>query len=242
MLGQGVSSALSELQGGPRMDYWPDDSTVTPELDADLVWIAVDHSINAGLDRGPVGASALVVANLGRLYVTDLADHNVLGFLGDLEVRARFAEGEGSVARAEVVYSTEDDADTDTYEGIVTGNSYGAVGAVYGTHGTLLLFPDIGAINRQVARVYDVSGGGEGVLGITGGVGLDVVRNKLTVGIGGGHARDADMNPLGSEINARVSAKPWMLVDLGVSGAVLLDSGLPQDPWVVYTTFQWIIL
>ena len=242
VLGQGVTSALSELQGGPRLDFRENETDAAPEVSADLVWIGVDHSWNAALDRGPVGASALVVASLGRLYVTDLADRDVRGFLGDLEIRGRYAEGEGSVARIEAVYSTEDDADTPTYEGIVTGNSYGAVGAVYGTHGTLLLFPDIGAINRQVAQVYDVSGKGEGVLGITGGVGLDVIRNKLTVGVGGGHARDADMNPLGTEINARISGRPWTLVDVGVSGAVLLGSEFTQDPWVVYTNFQWVVI
>ena len=83
---------------------------------------------------------------------------------------------------------------------------------------------------------------GEGVLGITGGVGLDVIRNKLTVGVGGGHARDADMNPLGTEINARISGRPWTLVDVGVSGAVLLGSEFTQDPWVVYTNFQWVVI
>jgi hypothetical protein len=240
--GTGPTSMLWSLQGGPTLDFRANEGDPAPVTTADLAWFAVDHGWNANLDRGRVGATALVVANIGRIYVEELRDHDVRGVLADVEVRARIAEGEGSIARIEALYSTADDPGTDAYEGVVTGNAYGAVGAVHGTHGCLLLFPDVTAINRQVAVVYDVSGAGNGVAALTGAVAWDPIPNKVTVGVGAGHARTAGFDPLGTEINARVSAKPWVLVDVGARGAVLLGTDLPEDPWIALLSFDWVVL
>ncbi len=242
VFGTGPTSVLSELQGGPALDLRPAGELAAPPVDADLVWLGVDYGWNARLDRGRVGITALAVANLGRLYVEALPDRDTRGLLADVEVRARIAEGEGSVARVEALYTTADDPATTTYEGIVTGNSYGTVGAVHGTHGCLLLFPDITAINRQVALVYDVSGGGAGLAAVTGGVAFDPVPNRLTVGVGAGHARDAAFAPLGTEVNARVSGRPWVLTELSLRGAVLLGTELPQDPWIGLVSFEWLVI
>jgi len=241
-LGTGLTSALYEMQGGARLDLRPSGEGTAPVTNADLVWVAVDHGWNPNLDRGRLGATVLGVANLGRLYVEALPDHDVLGFLGDLEVRARIAEGEGSVARVELLAASADDPATATYEGVVTGNAYGAVGAMHGTHGCMLLFPDVTAINRQVARVYDVSGGGEGVAAATASVAYDVIPNRLNVGVGAGHAQDAGFTPLGTELNARISGKPWVLTDVGVRGAVLLGTDLPEAPWIVLASFDWLVI
>jgi hypothetical protein len=240
--GTGPTSVLSEIQGGPSLDLRPEGAALAPPVDADLYWAALDYGVNAGLDRGRVGVSALAVANVGRLYIEELADRNVRGFLGDVELRARIGEGEGSVARLEALYSTADDPGTADYEGIVTGNAYGTVGAVHGTHGCLLLFPDITAINRQVALVYDASGAGAGVAALTGGVAYDAIPNKLTVGVGAGHARDAAFNPLGTELNARISGKPWVLTDVSLRGAVLLGTTLPEDPVIGLLSFEWLVI
>ncbi len=240
--GTGPTSVLSEIQGGPSLDLRPEGAALAPPIDADLYWAALDYGVNAGLDRGRVGLSALAVANVGRLYIEDLADRDVLGFLGDVELRARIGEGEGSVARLEALYSTADDPGTADYEGIVTGNAYGTVGALHGTHGCLLLFPDITAINRQVALVYDASGAGAGVAALTGGVAYDAIPNKLTVGVGAGHARDAAFNPLGTELNARISGKPWVLTDVSLRGAVLLGTTLPEDPVIGLLSFEWLVI
>lgn len=241
--GTGPTSTLSELQGGPRLDLREDETAAAPLVDADLLWLGLDHGWNAGLDRGRVGVTTLVVANLGRLYIEALEDINTRGVLADVEVRARIAAGEGSIARVELLYATGDDNDdTVDYDGIITGNSYGAVGAVHGTHGCLLLFPDVSAINRQVALVYDVAGGGEGVAAVTASVAVDPIPNRLTVGAGFGHARDSDFDRFGTELNARVTARPWVLTDVSLRGAVLLGTELPQNPWIGLLTFDWVVI
>ncbi len=240
VLGSGPTSVLSEMQGGPRLDLRLDQTGAAPEVSAALGWVAVDAGYNHALDRGDLGGTALVVANLGRLYVKDLPDSNVGGWLADLEGRWRYAPGQGSVARVELLASSGDSSATG-YGGVVTGNSYGIAGAVHSTHGCLLLYPDLLSVNRQVALIYDSSNAGLGQLGVTASAGWDLVPNRLTAQLGGGHARTAAGDPVGTEINARLLGRPFPLATLGLHGAVLLGSSLEPAPWMTYVAFDQVV-
>lgn len=243
LVGSGASSLLSELQGGPMLDFRASDADAYPGLSADLTWLGLDAGYNAGLDKGRFGATAGVFAQVGRLYVAELEDADSFGLLASAELRGRIAPGEGSVARAELVFATGDDPDTRDYEGIVTANSYGVAATAWGSHGCLLLFPDVGAIDRQTALAYDVSGGGAGLLGTSASVGIDPIPSRLNVTGVVGWAASGD-RVLGTELGARVSGKPFVLGSLGLSGAYVLgtdDAVLPEDPWAIYLTFDWVV-
>lgn len=260
VIGSGPTSALSEMQGGPRLDLRTDTSATSaeaaPETSAALAWFGGDLAYNPGLDNGRFGATGNLFLNTGRLYVLDRKkDVPVLGVLADVEARVRYAAGAGSVIRAEALYTSADTAgatghgDGQAYGGVMTGNSYGIAASSWTTHGCLLLFPDPTSINRQVAVVYDPSNAGAGLVGISGSVGYDPLPNKLTVTAGGGYAQSATAaGGHGAELNARVSGHPFPLSTLGLAGAVLLDAASPgqaafaQTPWVVYTSFQWIVI
>lgn len=249
VIGTGPTSALSEMQGGPRLDFRDTEGEAQPEVSAALAWIVADGSYNAALDKGRFGVAGLGALNLGRLYVTDKKDANVRGLLLDVEGRARYAPGAGSVVRVEGLYSTGDSTPQEggdlTYTGVFTGNTYGIVGANYLTHGCMLLFPDANSINRQVAVVYDVSGAGKGVLGLSGQVGYDPLPNKLTVAVGGGIAQDAKGQPLGQEVNLRVVGRPLPLLNVGAYGAVATGTALQQElgvmPWTSYLALNWVV-
>lgn len=246
LLGTGPTSVLSQMQGGPALDLRdPPGDGVAPDVSADLTWIAADLGYNAGLDRGDVGATVLIAANLGRLYVTDQADLGVSGGLIDAEARWRWAPGAGSVVRAELLASTgdtpEDNLDGGAYTGIVTGNSYGIAGSVNATHGCLLLFPDPVSINRQVAAVYDASNAGAGLAALTAQAGWDVVPNRLTASVGAGHAETAAFVPVGTEVNARLVLKPFPLATVGLYGGVLIGSAHDRSPWMSYVALDWLV-
>ena len=240
VLGSGPTSVLSEMQGGPRLDLRLDPEGAAPEVSAALGWVAVDAGYNHALDRGELGATALVVANLGRLYVQDLPDRSVAGWLADVEGRWRYAPGQGSVLRVELITSSGDTSG-DAYTGVVTGNSYGIAGAVHTTHGCLLLYPDLLSINRQVALIYDSSNGGAGQVGVTASAGWDILPNRLTAQVGGGHARTAAGAPVGTELNARLVGRPFPLASLGLHGAVLLGTGFETAPWMTYVAFDQVV-
>lgn len=237
LLGTGPTSLLASLQGAANLPLVAEDGTPT-EVDADLVWVGADLGSNHDLSRGRLGATALAVANLGRLYVTDATDVPVLGGLLDGELRYRYAPGAGSAARLELLAVTGDDDDPGRYTGIFTGNSWGVVGAVYASHGTLLLFQDPGAINRQVSLVYDASDQGRGLLGLSGGLGYDLVANRVTAQAGFGLATDAAMDPIGAELNLRLRTKPWLYANLDLGAAVVLGTDLPTNPWTALVSLD----
>lgn len=253
----GPASSLSELQGGPRLDLRSDTSDESteqaPETSAALAWIGADAAYNPGLDAGRFGASGSLFLNTGRVYVIEKVDVPVLGVLFDGEARIRWTRGAGSVLRVEGLYASGDPAgDTghgngETYGGVVTANSYGVAASSWTTHGCLLLFPDPSSINRQVAVVYDPSNSGAGLVGFSGSAGFDVVPNRLTVTAGGGYAqpavtRDGASGMHGSEANVHLSSHPFPLSTLSIAGAIVMDSGFDRNPWVVTSSFQWIVL
>lgn len=244
-LGSGPASALSELQGGPLLD--PYAGVVRPEgaaIDADLVWLGADVGHNAALDRGPVGVTASAFLNMGRVYATVAQDTRVGGALVDAEARWRYAQGEGSVLRAEALWTTADGANATHYGGVVTGNSYGIAGALYASHGMVLLFPDPGSINRMVAVVSDVSGAGRGVTAGMASAGYDLVPDRLTATLNAGTALDGAGQSWGTEGNLRVSATPLPLVDVAVTAAACAPgpaSGITDLAWAGYLTLDWLL-
>ncbi|MCP4805819.1 MAG: hypothetical protein GY884_10795 [Proteobacteria bacterium] len=230
-LGVGPASALAELQGASSLDIGPTDAT--------LGWLGADAGFNADLRRGDVGAHGVVIGNVGTLVPETGPELAVRGVLADIEGRWRYQPGAGSVLRGEVLYVSGDDPRDATYTGFITGNSYGAVGAVHATHGTLLLHPDLLSINRQVSQTGDVAAGGRGQLSLTGSLGYDPIPDRLTVQVGAGHAAYGG-GTSAQELNARVIAQPLLFLRTGLSGAYLARPD--EDAWIVYASLDWLVI
>ncbi len=244
-LGLGPSSPLWQLQGGPTLD--PYDGLAPPDnayIDADLVWAAVDGGYNAALDRGPYGVHAVALVNAGRIYAPIVHDDDVLGVFVDVEARLRWAKGQGSVARAEWVQSSPGGTNPLRYGGVVTGNAYGVAGALMPSHGTLLLFPDPRAINRQVSVVADASAAGQGLSALSSSVGWDVVPDRVNVGAGAALAFTGTAQPWGTELNARAGYKPLPFVELSWMGAFLAPgpaANLTAAPWATFLALDALV-
>lgn len=239
-LGVGPGSQLSGLQGGPDLELppiveapteaFPDGQELAQEPDAKLIWVGADLQYNHRLDQGKLGFTGALLGNFGSVYLKGAPDVNVQGWMADLELRGRYAPGAGSVARLEALATSRDGTGPSAYTGLITGNSYGIVGAYYATHGCYLLFPDRGAINRLAPAVQDISNRGQGLVALTGNIGYDVFPNKVTATVGGGWAQGQESSPvkLGVETNARLAFKPWIGSELALSAARLTGSALPD--------------
>jgi hypothetical protein len=238
--GSGPASALSELQGGPRLDFRTDPNEIAPEVDGDVLWLAADAGYNASLAQGRAGLRGVAVLNTGRIYVADRGDIDILGGYAEVEGRLRYALGSGSVGRVGAVFSTADTDGDDVYTGVLTANSWGIAGAIHATHGCYLLFPDTGSINREVAVVADVSGAGRGLFAVTGGLGWDAVPERVNFAVGVGHARST-LGSLGTELNLRAAAHPFPLATVALVGAAVAGSALPEAPWTALLTFDWLV-
>lgn len=244
-LGVGPTSDLWEMQGGPALD--PYDGFPPPpdaEILADLVWLGADVGYNADLTDGAFGTHAVAIGNLGRIYAPVAQDDNVSGVLIDAEARLRWAPGEGSVHRVEVLYTSGGGTDPATYNGVVTGNAYGVAGAVWSTHGTLLLHPDPGSINRMVSVVHDVSAGGQGLLSLSATAGWDPIPSRLTVMATGAVAKNAALQDFGSEYNLRLLGEPLAFCKVGVAGAMVFPgpaASFTENPWTILGTLDWLV-
>ncbi len=238
--GVGPSSQLSELQGGPSLDLRTAAETPKPLMDADLRWFGADGGYNTALDKGPVGVGALYILNQGTLYAEDVDPVAVLGWLADAELRVRWASGAGSVLRAEVLATSRDGTGATQYTGVVTGNSYGVVGALWGSHGSMLMLPDPWAVNRQTPIVPDVSNAGVGLRAADLSAGWDPIPNKLTVQAGATWAQDGLGEGLGTELNGRVIGHPWFLANLGLGVATVKGSRFDADPWTVIASYDQV--
>ena len=160
---------------------------------------------------------------------------------GAAEARVSYAPGRGSVLRVEGTVGTADKPNCAPYEGLITGNSWGIAGAMAGTHGTLLLFPDIDAINRQAAVVYDVSNQGRRLLAGAVGVGFDAVPNRLNLSATVAAASDMRRELMGVEVNGRVEGEVLPFLLLRLSGAGVLGSPLPVTPWTLVADLSWVV-
>ncbi len=244
-LGVGPTSALSELQGGPRLDLRADGALEAPDVYTDLAWLAVDGGYDPSLTGGPLGLHGVAVANLGRMVVGPGDSRPIRGALAQGEARWRYAPGSGSVLKLEGAYTTRDNPTDDSrYEGVLTANAYGVVGAMSATHGCHLLLPDPGAINRQAAVVYDLSGRGEGLVLGAAELGYDPVPDRVTVAAGAAQARNTSGQLWGTELHGRIVTEPWSLLEVGLSAAYVFAgerAKLDGDPWTVFLSTQWLV-
>lgn len=237
-LGAGPTSTLAEMQGATRLDLRRGEGPA-PAVDADLWYAALDAGYNHALADGPLGVTGVAALNTGWLLVEGQQDPGVRGFLADIEARLRWAEGEGSVARAELLWASRDGRGRQLGS-VVTGNSYGIVGAVHATHGMLLLFADPFSINRHLSAVYDVTNQGDGLLGVTGSAALDLVPGRINASLGAGHARGA-AGPVGTEVDGRVVFETDLFLKLGLHAGTLLGSAYPRNPWMAYASADWVV-
>lgn len=247
LLGLGPTSGLSQLQGAPYLDLRTSSEEERPDVNADVLWFGVDGRLNHGLNHGPTGASGFFFLNPGTLRPVGGLAAQTLGMAAGAEIRHRYAPGPGSVVRAELLW-TSGDQPGGAYRGVFTANSWGIVGAVYGSHNTVLLFPDVTAVNRQSSIVYDVTNQGRGLLAASASMGYDIVPHRVNATATVAHARTAYGAPVGTELNARITGEVLPFFDVGLTTAGVLGANLTAadgsampDPWTAYLWTQWVM-
>lgn len=275
VLGQGPSSLLTDYTGAFRFPM-PDG---VQRYRSHFVWTGADASWNPLLTAGRLGASAYAVANLGRVDTEDPMrprQYDELATVAGVSANARVAFRWGRTPRDMVALEglyTSGDANGITdgrYSGVVTGNTWGAPGALNVGHGAYLLMPHAFVVNRFYAAVTDPSNLGFGVSAATLNASYDVVPNQLELKVGGAVARSnikpiAGDNFIGAEVNGRVSWRFRPLVALEAHAAWLSLGGYfespevvappegfdaanpvagprPQNPWTAFLSLRWLMI
>lgn len=247
VLGQGPASQLAAYNGVfsfPHPTYTVttiDENGDEEEEDRErvlrhhIVWTGVDASYNPMLAAGWWGASAYVVGNFGRMLTEDPEDPgkfdtlaNVVGVAANARVAFRYGRTPRDMVSLEGMFTSGDNngISDGTYNGIFTGNTWGAPGALMASHGAYLLMPHTNVVNRFYAAVTDPSNIGFGLLSGNLNASYDIIPNKLDVKVGGAVARSgiqpiAGGNFIGAELNGRLAWRFRPLVSLEAHAAYL---------------------
>lgn len=46
---------------------------------------------------------------------------------------------------------------------------------------------------------------------------------------------------VGTELHAHLVTEPWLFFRLGLHGGTVLGTDLPEDPWMVCTSLDWVV-
>lgn len=275
VLGQGPASPLTGYMGTFRFPI-PDG---IERYRSHFVWTGADASYNPLLASGRLGASAYVVGNFGRVSTEnplargdfqELA--NVQGLAANARVAFRYGRTPHDMVSLEALYTSGDPngISDGTYSGVITGNTWGAPGALMIGQGTYLLMPHGYVVNRFYAAVTDPSNLGFGVTSAALNASYDLVPNQLEIKLGGAVAR-SNIKPIagerfiGAELNGRLSWRFRPLMALEAHGAYLalgdyftspeivapedgfdpanaMPGSRPKNPWTTFISLRWLML
>jgi hypothetical protein len=272
VLGQGPDSPLADYNGVFRFPL------NGAHYHANLAWVGLNASCNPEFTAGRLGGSAFAVASLGQVSILQpdgsygkVAD--VLGLALDARLGFRYGDTRNDIVTGELVYTTGDSngISDHVYNGVITGNTYGAPAGVFTSSGAYLLLPHANVVNRYYAAVSDLSNQGYGLSAATLNGSYDLVRNRLTIKLGvaaagsnvappgGGHVIGFEGNGmlawrirvfLTAEIHAAYlhlgdfydSAKEQPAQLTGATTAMAgLKGGRPADPWTTFVDLKWLM-
>lgn len=260
VLGQGLTSALADYNGATRVKF----SGTNQKYEADIAWIGANTSYNRDFLAGRIWADAFVVANVGTIDTVGVDNSgkaaNLLGFTANASFNYKYGMTAFDKITLEALYTSGDEngVSDGTLNSVVTGNVYGSPVGIYSTHRALILFPDPQVVNRYYSVVQDISNMGLGVTAAFFNLYKDFVPNKFSGKIGIASALSNVKLPgggayMGTEVNAEFKYNIKVFLTIGVSaGYVVLGDFFdapsstylnqrPENPWVFFTTFSWLM-
>lgn len=270
ILGQGLNSTLAQHNGVYRFNY------SNTDYKADIVWLGAffgrntEHWVDPWMVTGFVNfnlgtTDTLIVKDNASAGYTDAA--NIMGFAANLRTSYRYGQTTTDLLTLDVMYSSGDaDGLKDgTYSGVITGNQWGAPGAIFISSGAYLLMPHGNVVNRFTPAVMDISNMGYGLTAITLNASKSIIPNRLNAKIGGATAF-ANVQPrgggsmIGTEINGNIAYNFGPFMSLELHGAYMMlgdfydsnqdsygfavNGGLserPVNPWTSFLVFKWLM-
>ncbi|MDR2126972.1 MAG: hypothetical protein LBP63_09105 [Prevotellaceae bacterium] len=266
ILGQGLNSLLAMHNGVYRFDYG------TTPYRADIGWVGAFFGRNTEHWLDPWMITGFVNVNIGKVD-TLIAEKkwkkatDILGFAANLRTSYRYGQTLNDVITLDALYSSGDEngLKDKKYSGVITGNQYGAPGAIFISSGAYILMPHSNVVNRYTPAVMDISNMGYGITAITLNASKGIIPNTLNAKIGGAFAMSnvkpkGGGNIIGGEINGSISYNLGPYMSLELHGAYMIlgnfydsaqssygsavNGGLdsrPVNPWTTFLVFKWLM-
>ncbi len=260
VLGQGLNSALAEYNGAFRLKL----PGLTQSYTADIFWLGGHLSYNRDFLMGRWWFDAFVMTNFGNI---DSVINNekykaasILGFSANLMASYKYGMTANDKISAEILFSSGDgnNANDGMVNSVITGNVYGSPVGIYSAHRAFLLFPDPQVVNRYYSAVHDISNMGLGVTALFLNFSKDFIPNRFNgkIGIASAISNVIPKNGdalIGNELNIELrynlkvflswtlSASYLWLGDFYNAPSVTYDNKRPKNPFVIFTTLNWLM-
>ncbi len=270
ILGQGFNSLLATHNGMFRFNY-----RSTPYR-ADVVWLGSFFGRNTEHWHDPWMVTGFFNANIGTIdtltnKLTSKSDWtkatDIFGFAANLRLSYRYGQTASDVVTADLLYTTgdEDGLNDGKYSGVITGNQWGAPGAIFISSGAYLLMPHGNVVNRYVHAICDISNMGYGLSLATLNLSRSIIPYRLNAKLGGAFAM-SNVEPLGggkhigTEVNGNIAYFFGPFMSLELHGAYLMlgdfydsrqssySSSIngnsperPVNPWTAFLVFKWLM-
>lgn len=260
VLGQGLNSALAEYNGAFRLKL----PGYGQDYIADIFWLGGHLSYNRDFLMGRWWYDAFLMTNLG--IVDSLFEDKpykaatIFGLTANASVSYNYGTTLNDKISAELLFTSgdENNASDGKINSVITGNAYGSPVGIYSAHRAFILFPDPQVVNRYYSAVHDISNMGLGVTAFFLNLSKDFIPNKFSGKIGFASAF-SNVIPkggdsfIGSEINMelRYNLKVYLTWTLSASYLYLGNfynahdvtyfHYKPKNPWVIFTTLNWLM-
>lgn len=259
ILGQGLNSNLAPYNGVYRFPIGAN------AYKADIFWLGTHGNYNPEFTMGRWSLNGFFMANLGEVQTHQGDSYkkaaDIFGYTANVRAGYKYGQTADDNVMVDLFYATGDDDDLQDkkYSGVLTGNNWGSPGAIMISHGAYLLYPHGNVVNRYVAAVNDLSNIGLGQIGGTVNISKSLIPNKMMAKIGAAAAQsivepNGGGKMIGTEINAMISYKPAVYMEVELHGAYLwlgdfYDSKLtnggvdirPNNPFTAFVVFKWLM-
>lgn len=270
ILSQGFNSLLASHNGVYRFNYG------TVPYKADVFWLGTFFGRNTEHWHDPWMITGFVKANIGTadtlrnqsVSKTEWnRSHDILGLAANLRLSYRYGQTLNDNITLDVTFTTGDEngLSDGRYSGVITGNTWGAPGAIFISTGSYILMPHGNVVNRYTPAIVDISNMGYGLTAGTLNFSRGIIPHRLNAKVGLAAAM-SNVQPLGggffmgAEINGNIAFNFGPFMSLELHGAYLklgdfYDSKQssygssvngnsdtrPVNPWTTFLVFKWLM-
>lgn len=267
ILGQGLNATLLNAYTGTfKFEFGSN------PYHADIVWLGTYFSRNLDLVQDNFSLTGFFNYNAGIANVKKGASWQrgatIGGYAANLRAVYRYGQTTKDIVSVDGIYTTGDEnrLSDKKYSGVITGNTWGAPGAIFVSTGAYILFPHMNVVNRYTPLIADISNMGYGLRGGTLNLSHAFVPNKFYSKIGAAWAQ-SQVSPIGggktmgTELNGMIGIVPGTLMELELHAAHVwlgnfYDSNdasygfdvngdyytsRPANPWTVFLVFKWLM-
>jgi hypothetical protein len=270
ILSQGLNSLLATHNGVYKFNFG------NVPYKADILWLGTFFGRNTEQWIDPLTITGFVNFNIGSADTLENQEvssdkwtraADIFGFAANIRASYRYGQTLNDVVTLDAIYSSGDaDGLKDgKYSGVITGNQWGAPGAIFVSSGSYILMPHGNVVNRYTPAILDISNMGYGMTGITLNASKGIIPNRLNAKIGGAMALSnvqplGGGNMIGTEVNGNIAYNFGPFVSLELHGAYLMlgdfydsnqnsygspvNGGLderPVNPWTTFLVFKWLM-